>query len=147
MSSPMYRLACIEVGAKMPERTTLICRTPARLCTVKSTELPISAIFHRAEDPTGHALRSRRILPADRCTNRVTQSVTLPPLAVFMHLSGLAHRSFHAPVLIRFLNNGLAVFSLFKSTRFKTAAETTTVSEPSSPGMYAAGQFLCARHS
>ena len=66
---------------------------------------------------------------------------------VFMHLSGLAPRSFHAPVLIRFLNNGLAVFSLFNSTRFKTAAEATPVSEPSSPGMHAAGQFLCGRLS
>jgi len=131
----------------MPERTTLICRTPATLCTVKSAELPISAIFHRAEDSTGHALRSRRFLPADRCTNRVTLSVTLLPLAVFMHLSGLATRSFYAPVLIRFLNNGLAVFSLFNSTRFKAAAEATPVSEPSSLGMYAAGQFLCGRIS
>ena len=77
----------------MPERTTLICRPPVTLCTVKSAELPISVIFHRAEDSTGHALRSRRFLPADRCTNRVTLSVMLLPLAVFMHLSGLAPAS------------------------------------------------------
>lgn len=126
-------------------------------------------------------------------------ALTLMPLAVFMHLSWLATRSFYAPVLIHFLNNGLAVFALSNSTRLKEAAEATgeleahwatialatvalipaaialwksrvefrfpdgsawspgydtassppagvdatPVSEPGSPGMYAAGMFLC----
>lgn len=52
-------------------------------------------------------------------------ALTLMPLAMFMHLSWLATRSFYAPVLIHFLNNGLAVFALSNSTRLKEAAEAT----------------------
>ena len=42
-------------------------------------------------------------------------------------------------------NSGDCVAQAAASCRFKTAAEATPVSEPSSPGMYAAGQFLCGR--
>ncbi|MBC8290767.1 MAG: CPBP family intramembrane metalloprotease [Planctomycetes bacterium] len=52
-------------------------------------------------------------------------ALTLMPLAVFMHLSWLATRSFYAPVLIHFLNNGLAVFALSNSERLKEAAQAT----------------------
>ena len=49
--------------------------------------------------------------------------LTLMPLAVFLHLSWLATRSFYAPVLIHFLNNALAVFVLKNAEQLQQAAK------------------------
>lgn len=49
-------------------------------------------------------------------------ALTLMPLAIFMHIAWLSTRSFYAPVLIHFLNNGLAVFALTNASRLKEAA-------------------------
>ena len=89
-------------------------------CFAVATVLACGSL-HESRNPVGDAAPAGRVHAPERAGTRI----------------------FYAPVLIRFLNNGLAVFSLFNSTRFKTAAEATPVSEPSSPGMYAAGQFLC----
>jgi membrane protease YdiL (CAAX protease family) len=57
--------------------------------------------------------------------------LTLMPLAVFLHLSWLATRSFYAPVLIHFLNNALAVFVLKNSAQLQEAAKEASEFEGS----------------
>jgi len=61
--------------------------------------------------------------------------LTLLPLAVFLHLSWLATRSFYAPVLIHFLNNALAVFVLKNASELKEAARINEAGEAGWPGI------------
>ena len=55
--------------------------------------------------------------------------LTLMPLALFLHISWLATRSFYAPVLIHFLNNALAVFVLKNAAQLKEAARVNNAEE------------------
>ena len=63
-------------------------------------------------------------------------------LAVFLHVSWLATRSFYAPVLIHFLNNALAVFVLKNASELQQAARLNEAGEAGWPGILLAAVVL-----